>query len=91
MDQLHIKIQSKLESCSSISVICDIWSNKRNEAYIGIAANLSDSFLRQTIILGLMKIDGPHSAENIKIHIEKVLNRYEFEVQDQYFCFGWWL
>jgi hypothetical protein len=72
VNKINKKIEEKLKTALSVSIIFDLWSNKMNTPFIGVAA------ARETIILGTKKIEGTHSAENVKMHLESIVNQFDF-------------
>ena len=48
--------------------------------FMGLSACLmSKTGGRSIFTIGMMKMPGPHNAENIKIAIEKLINDYKFD------------
>ena len=47
--------------------------------YLGLGAAIIDTSLKKEILLiGMIRMTGPHSAEYIKIAIESILNELDF-------------
>jgi hypothetical protein len=79
MDKLISEMNKKLNRGVSVSLICDIWSNKMNTAFLGVAASvLYADFSRESIILGIRQVLGSHTVENVKITLENLVNEFEF-------------
>jgi hypothetical protein len=80
MKMLKKKIEAKLESSARICLLTDIWTNKQMLDFIAVSANLIfENFDKETVVIGMMKMPGPHNAENIKFCVEKIVNKYKFE------------
>ena len=48
--------------------------------FIAVSANIIfKTFEKETIVIGMMKMPGPHNAENIKICVEQIVNEYDFD------------
>lgn len=74
------KVEEKMQSASFINLITDIWSNKSMENFIALCAQLINSnFEKLLIVVAIHKMDCSHSAENIKIIIEQLVNKYKFD------------
>ena len=79
LDGLHQTINSKLQAAEHITLITDIWSNKAMQSFLGlIAVIINAEFKRETIVIGLTKMIGAHTAENVKAAIELIVNTFEF-------------
>jgi len=76
MDMLKEKIEEKLISASRVCLITDIWTNKQMLDFIAVSANI---IYEETVVIGMIKMPGPHNAENIKIGVEKIVNEYNFD------------
>jgi uncharacterized protein (UPF0218 family) len=64
------KLQEKLSSAAFVCLITDIWSNTNMEAKIGVGVSIINTdFERETFIIGLNKMESPHTAEKVKIGI----------------------
>jgi hypothetical protein len=62
----------------SICLISDIWTNKSMLDFMGLAVNIVDrNFKRQTLVIGMKQMPGPHNAENIIAVLMDLINRYE--------------
>ena len=45
--------------------------------FLGIACNLTNNYFeKEVIVVGMIKMHGKHNAENIKIAIEDLINRF---------------
>jgi hypothetical protein len=48
--------------------------------FIGLGAVLINNLMeKELVILGLKRITGGHSAENVKAKIEEIVNQYRFD------------
>ncbi len=79
MQSLHEKILHKLTHAQSVSLIADIWTNNQMRDFIAVAASIIDEhFKKQVITIGFDRMTGSHCAENVKIGVEKIVNKYSF-------------
>ncbi len=79
-------IGKKLESAKYISLIADIWTNVRMSDYMGLAASLTYNLTqRETLVIGFRRMINAskvgHTAENIKVTIESIINEFTFNKQ----------
>ena len=80
MSKLKKKIEVKLNSAYRVFLITDIWTNKQMLDFIAVSANIIyENFDKETLVIGMMKMPGPHNAENIKICVEDIINEYNFD------------
>lgn len=83
--QLEIK-DLLLTSKSQITISCDIWTSDNNMSLLGVVAHFLDANdQRQTVLVGLPRLFGHHSGENIASTVCKVLD--EYEITDKVSCF----
>ena len=72
-------IDAKMEEAISISLVLDICPNVVMVDFIGVAAVCSDKTgSKETFIIGLESMDGTHTAENVKLRTEQIVNAYKF-------------
>ncbi len=73
-------IEKKLEASFSICLIVDIWTNNMNSDYLACAAFCSNLYHeREFFVIGMEAMPkGGHNSENIKLVIEKIVNKYKF-------------
>lgn len=77
---LHDQLVDRLRAASVVSLIADIWSDKRARDFIAVCAVLHHSvFVREIIVIDVTRMEGNHSAENIKTAIENIINPFEFD------------
>jgi hypothetical protein len=80
MDKLYEILEHNLKHAVCACLIVDIWTNTVNADFIGLAAVLTDSQLEKEVhIINMMRMPGPHCAENIKIAVEKMVNKFLFD------------
>lgn len=80
MGQVENKIEEMLKNSASIVIISDIWTSKSMLDFMGIAVNIIyPNFEKETRVIGLELMPGAHNAENIKIAIERIVNKYDFD------------
>jgi hypothetical protein len=86
-EQRQLRIKDRLlTSKSRISISCDIWTSSNNMALLSVIAHLIDSENRRhSILIGLPRIFGSHTGENIADTVCKVLGKYE--ISDRIGCF----
>ena len=76
---LKEKISRKLMQAEFICLITDIWTNVSMVDYLALGASIINSaFIKEILIIGMIKMPGVHNAENIKIAIESIINRLDF-------------
>ena len=47
---------------------------------MGLAACITnETFDKETIVIGMMLMPGPHCAENIQMAVENLVNKYDFD------------
>ncbi len=83
LDDVYMKVEREIEkilqNAQSICLISDLWTSKSMLDFMGIAVNvIYSNFEKETIVIGLELMSGAHNAENIKIAIERIVNRYKF-------------
>jgi hypothetical protein len=79
-DQLIKHINFKLREAYGICLIVDIWSSSQMVDLLGLAATIMyKNFEFECLVIGLDRMIGSHNAENIKIAIVKIINRFDFD------------
>src|SRR5260364_434625 len=54
-----------------------VWSSRTNEEYIGVTATwISSNFVLKEALLTIQPLPSPHTAENIKNALEKVITEW---------------
>jgi hypothetical protein len=72
--------ENKLNNAETISLMTDLWTNRANSDFIAVAASCSNScFDREIFIIDMVRMEGRHTAENIKKAIEIMINKFEFD------------
>lgn len=80
MALLHQIIEKKLQKAVFISTTTDIWTNKQMYDFIAVSANtISQDAAIASIVIGMIPMPGRHDAEHIKIAVEEIINRFEFD------------
>ena len=80
MELLYEAINEKLEDAVSVCLVSHIWTNKQMLDFMGLSANIiNNEGEKKAIVIGMMLMPGNHCAENIKIAIEELVNRYSFD------------
>ena len=81
ISKLRNSIQEKLFQAETICLISDMWTNKQNSDFIGLAAVITNkSWEREIIVIDMIRMPGnDHRAENIKIAIEQMIISYSFD------------
>jgi hypothetical protein len=75
-----------LESMSAIHFSFDLWTSPNYYAILGVVAHWADANgVLQTTLLGMPKLDGPHTGENICEAFWHVLNEYNLFHRVGYF------
>ena len=70
-------INKKLDEALTISFITDIWTNKIIADFLALAAILVNKFYQYEFLV-MTSMSGSHTAENIKIVLEEIINSYSF-------------
>jgi hypothetical protein len=69
----------KLDEAKSVCLITDIWTNKKNEDFIAVSASLIfEGYVKEVFTIGMMLMEGGHTAEYIQISVEKLVNKFKF-------------
>ena len=77
---LFLEIENRLDAAYSICLIVDIWTNEPNVDFIALGAFcINSNFERELIIINMMEMPGPHTAEVIKDATEQMVNQFEFD------------
>ena len=72
-------ITNKLVDAKFITLITDIWTNASMIDYLALGASIiNTSFIKEILIIGMVKMSGSHNAENIKKAIEIIINKLNF-------------
>ena len=72
-------IVKKLENAKTVALITDIWTNKICADFLALAVLiLNQNSKQELMVLGMEPMAGHHTAESIKVVIEDIVNRYEF-------------
>ena len=80
LEKIYAEIGEQLVASENVCLISDIWTNKQMLDFMGLVACTIDSvFRRQFIVIGMCLMPRNHCAENIKIAIEQLVNRYDFD------------
>ena len=78
-DKVKEKIEDKLYEAEIICIIFDIWSNNAKD-YMGCSAAIGSKMLeKECFVIGIDRMSGGHTAENVKATLEKIINRYSFD------------
>ena len=79
MNLLSKEIEKKLDKAESITLIVDMWTTRMMTDYIALGASIIfDNFQQELLIIGMMRMKQPHTAEYIKICVEEMVNKYKF-------------
>ena len=70
--------QQLFASKSRIHLSFDLWTSPNHLSFVGVVAHyMSPQYRVETVLLGLRRLRGPHSGENIAKAIVKVIHKYE--------------
>lgn len=80
VEKMNREINNRLTQARYITLVVDCWTSQLPAVeYLGLAAQCINSrFEKRMIIVGMQEIIGGHSAENIKIAIENIVNKFTF-------------
>jgi hypothetical protein len=82
----HIIFNIVKDAKSCIHLSFDLWTASNGFNYIGIISHFIDSESnKQDVLLGLPRLVGPHSGENMASYIKEVINQYEMGSKLGYF------
>lgn len=71
---------------SSVHLSFDLWTASNGFNYIGIVSHFVDiANQKRDVLLGLPRLVGPHSGENIASYVKEVIDRYELGSKLGYF------
>lgn len=71
---------------SSVHLSFDLWTASNGFNYIGIVSHFVDiAGQKRDVLLGLPRLVGPHSGENIASYVKEVIDRYELGSKLGYF------
>ena len=80
MSKLFEKIQDKLLSAITISIMVDLWSSRVMAGYIGLGAVCAfPDAHRELVVIDFKAFSDRHTAENVKNEIETMVNKYNFK------------
>nr|CAH0112994.1 unnamed protein product [Daphnia galeata] len=69
-----------IKESTSFTIILDIWSSKSMMGYIGFTCHaVTKAFERYTLFLGVKRMIGRHTAENILAEYEQMLRDWEID------------
>lgn len=73
-------------SLSRINVSFDAWSSRKFKSLLGLTVHfLDDEGSFRTFLLGLPRIEGRHSGENLADRVSEIIHEYGFENRIGYF------
>jgi hypothetical protein len=82
LSKLKKHFNKKLLMAVSVTIIVDIWTNRVNADFLAVGAMITDSKLNsELIVIGMERMKGGHSAENIAETIQSIVNFYDFDKQ----------
>jgi hypothetical protein len=71
---------------SLVHLSFDLWTADNTFNYLGIVSHFVDADgLKREVLIGLPRIIGPHSGENIAYYVKEVIDRYELGSNLGYF------
>jgi hypothetical protein len=80
MEKLKEAITEKLNRASFVCLIVDLWSSKNGSDFIALVGLLGSKCLdREIVVLDMLRMESSHTAENIKLSIETIINSYSFD------------
>ena len=69
-----------IKESTSFTIILDIWSSKSMMGFIGFTCHaVTNTFERYTLFLGVKRMVGRHTAENILAEYEQMLRDWEID------------
>jgi len=80
MEKLKEAIKEKLNKASFVCLIVDLWSSKIGSDFIALVGLLGSKCIeREIVVLDMIRMNDSHTAENIKLAIENIINSYSFD------------
>jgi len=80
LNHLYLLIENKLETAKTVCLVVDLWTNLINSDYIALGAVITNNtFDRKMIIVNMMRMVGMHNSENVKLAIEAMINKFQFD------------
>ena len=80
LDMLRASIEGMLDTSLAVTLIVDIWTNTKMVDFLGLAAVIMNSKgMKESFVLGMTTMRGRHNAENVKLAIERVVNKFKFD------------
>lgn len=78
-DIMKTQINVRLQKALYLHLITDIWTSSDSIDFIAVGAALTYTTLRrELIVLGMEEMSGRHTAENVKVGIESIVNKFDF-------------
>ncbi|XP_018406216.1 PREDICTED: zinc finger BED domain-containing protein 4-like, partial [Cyphomyrmex costatus] len=77
--EVNTKLQDILDQTEYVSFTTDLWSSMVGEGYITITCHFVLHGDLKTVVLETIQIEGNHTAEHIKEHIEKVIKKWHLK------------
>ena len=72
-------IDFRVTNALTISLLADIWTNKVIADHLAVAALiLNKCFEREFMLIGMKPMSGDHTAQNVKVVLEVIINDYVF-------------
>ncbi|KJZ69476.1 hypothetical protein HIM_11138 [Hirsutella minnesotensis 3608] len=82
----HIIAELVKNAKSSVHISFDLWTASNAFNYLGTVGHFVDQEgKKRDVLLGLPRIIGPHSGENIAYHVKEVIDQYELGSKLGYF------
>jgi hypothetical protein len=80
MLKLRSAIENRLQVSLIICLIVDIWTNNFGVDFIALSAvTINKFFEKEFFVIDFMRMPGTHNSENIKLAIETMTNKYNFD------------
>ena len=79
--KMKVLIKSAKDGGAAFSFTTDIWSSRGTDAYIGLTVHFLVNFERKNIMLNVSVFNASHTAENIAVKIQELLQFWGFDEQ----------
>ena len=72
-------IDSKLNKAKVVFFISDIWTNRIMADFFALGSLIVNQNLKpELLVIGMRSMNGDHTAENLKVVIEEIVNGFKF-------------
>ena len=74
------RLKAALFLAKWISLTLDMWTDRRNRAFMGITAHyIADGFTNRSYVIGFKKLSGSHTADVIVNELKNVIDKFDIK------------